>query len=64
MYFKQNNQYLLPYKGSISLQIGQKWTKICKNWGFSEFLAIRCNQIVLFDTFMLELIIIGCNLNN
>ena len=59
---KQNNPYLVLYKGSIWPQIGQKWTKIHQNWGFNDLLAIRCSQIVLCETFLLERIIIWCYL--
>ena len=28
---------MVPYKGSTRPQIGQKWAKMCQNWGFSEY---------------------------
>ena len=34
---KQNNQNLAQYKGSTRSEIGQKWAKMCQNWGFSKF---------------------------
>ena len=31
---KQNNINLAQYKGSTRSEIGQKWAKMCQNWGF------------------------------
>ena len=36
---KQYNLNLAPYNGSIRPQIGQKWAKICNNWGFYVFFS-------------------------
>ena len=28
---------MVPYNGSKRSQIGQKWVKMCQNWGFPEY---------------------------